>query len=137
MGTLHLEIVTPEKVVVSQEVNTVVAPGSLGEFGVLEGHVPFLTGIEPGELRYATGSESVNLAVTSGFAEVSENKVSILVDAAERVQNIDVGRAKKAMERARERLSKDRASNKDIDFMRAEAALKRAVARIKVVEKTK
>jgi F-type H+-transporting ATPase subunit epsilon len=137
MGTLQLEIVTPEKIVVSREVNSVVAPGSLGEFGVLEGHVPFLTGIESGELRYATVSESVHLAVTSGFAEVSENKVSILVDAAERLEDIDIDRARRAMERARERLSKDRASNKDIDFMRAEVALKRAVARIKVVEKNK
>jgi F-type H+-transporting ATPase subunit epsilon len=135
MGTLQLEIVTPEKIVVSREVDSVVAPGSLGEFGVLEGHVPFLTGIQPGELRYAAGSESVHLAVTSGFAEVSQNKVSILVDAAERFEEIDIDRARRAMERARERLSKDRGTNKDIDFMRAEVALKRAVARIKVAEK--
>ena len=137
MGTLQLEIVTPEKVVVSQEVNSIVAPGSLGEFGVLEGHVPFLTGIEPGELRYAMGSETVHLAVTSGFAEVSENKVSVLVDAAESVQDIDLDRARRAMERARERLSKDRSDNKDIDFPRAEAALKRALTRMRVAEKTK
>jgi len=137
MGTLQLEIVTPEKVVVSREVNSVVAPGSLGEFGVLEGHVPFLTGIEPGELRYTAGSESAHLAVTSGFAEVLENKVSILVDAAEGLEDIDVERARKAMERARERLSKDRAGNKDIDFIRAEAALKRAITRLKVAEKAK
>jgi len=137
MGTLQLEIVTPEKVVVSQKVNGVVAPGSLGEFGVLEGHVPFLTGIEPGELRYTTGSETEHLSVTNGFAEVSENKVSILVDAAEKPEDIDLERARRAMERARERLSKDRVSSKDIDFTRAEAALRRAVARIRVAEKGK
>lgn len=135
MGTLQLEIVTPEKVVVSQEVNSVVAPGSLGEFGVLEGHVPFLTGIEPGELRYSSASKTEHLSVTSGFAEVSENKVSILVDAAERAEEIDLDRARKAMERARERLAKDRATFKDIDFSRAEAALRRAIARIRVAQK--
>jgi F-type H+-transporting ATPase subunit epsilon len=132
MGTLHLEIVTPEKVVVSQEVNSVVAPGSLGEFGVLEGHVPFLTGIEPGALRYSVGSKTEYLSVTSGFAEVSENKVSILVDAAELAGEIDLDRARKAMERARERLAKDRTKEKDIDFLRAEAALRRAIVRIRV-----
>jgi F-type H+-transporting ATPase subunit epsilon len=135
MGTLYLEIVTPERVVVSQEVNSVVAPGSEGEFGVLEGHVPFLTGIEPGALRYSGGSETVHLSVTKGFVEVSENKVSFLVDAAEKAEDIDVDRARKAMERARERLSRDRATVEDIDFSRAEAALGRAVARIRVAEK--
>lgn len=137
MGKVQLEIVTPEKVVVSQAVNIVVAPGSMGEFGVLEGHVPFLTGIEPGELRYTIGPETQHLSVSSGFAEVSSNKVSILVDAAEMAEHIDVERARMAMERARNRLSKDRAANRDIDFSRAEAALKRAVVRIKVAERRK
>jgi len=134
MGSLFLEVVTPEKVVVSQEADIVVAQGSLGEFGVLPGHVPFLTGILPGELRYTTGGKTEYLAVTTGFAEVSDNKVSILVDAAERAEEIDVERARKAMERARERLSKDRGTP-DIDFHRAEMALKRAIARIRVAEK--
>jgi F-type H+-transporting ATPase subunit epsilon len=75
------------------------------------------------------------LAVTAGFAEVFKNNVSILVDAAERVSEIDVERAMKAMERAKERLSHDR-SDKDIDFTRAESALRRAVTRLKVVQKT-
>lgn len=134
MGNLYLEVVTPERVVVSQQVEIVVAPGSLGEFGVLEGHVPFLTGILPGELRYTAEGKTEHLAVTTGFAEVSDNKVSVLVDAAERASEIDVERARKAMERAKERLSKDRGTP-DIDFQRAEAALRRAIARIKVAEK--
>jgi len=134
MGTVYLEVVTPERVVVSQQVETVVAPGSIGEFGVLEGHVPFLTGILPGELRYTTSGKTEYLAVTTGFAEVSDNKVSVLVDAAEKAQEIDVERARKAMERAKERLSKDRGTP-DIDFLRAELALKRAIARIKVAQK--
>ncbi|MDY6880290.1 MAG: F0F1 ATP synthase subunit epsilon [Thermodesulfobacteriota bacterium] len=135
MGKLHLEIITPEKVAVSEEVESVVAPGSLGEFGVLEGHVPFLSGILPGEIHYTSGGKLAYLAVTTGFVEISNDRVSILVDAAERVQDIDLDRARKAMERARARLSGDRGSE-DIDYVRAEAALKRAIARIKVAEKT-
>jgi F-type H+-transporting ATPase subunit epsilon len=136
MGNLFLEVVTPARVVVRRDVDMVVAPGSEGEFGVLPGHVTFLTGIVPGKLKYDAGSETESLAVTTGFAEVSGNKVSVLVDAAERAGEIDPDRAKRAMERARERLSMDR-SLKDIDFMRAESALKRAVARLKVVQEVK
>ncbi|MBW1850566.1 MAG: F0F1 ATP synthase subunit epsilon [Deltaproteobacteria bacterium] len=134
MGKLHLEVVTPAKITVSQDVDMVVAPGSLGEFGVLEGHVPFLSGIVPGELRYTVDDEVEHLAVASGFAEVSNDNISILVDAAEKVRDIDIDRAKKAMERASERLEKDRGTE-DIDFVRAEAALKRAMVRIRVVAK--
>ena len=134
MGKLFLEIVTPEKTVVSQEVDTVVAPGTEGEFGVLPGHIHFLSGIVPGELRYDTGTTKEIMAVTTGFAEVSNDKVSILVEAAEKAQNIDKERARQAMERASERLAKDRGTE-DIDFIRAEMALKRAIMRIKVAEK--
>ena len=134
MGRLFLEIVTPEKIVVSQEVDSVVAPGSDGEFGVLPGHIHFLTGIVPGELRYNTDTGKESMAVTTGFAEVSNDKVSILVDAAEKTSEIDAERARKAMERARERLGKDRRAE-DIDTLRAEAALRRAIVRIRIVEK--
>jgi F-type H+-transporting ATPase subunit epsilon len=134
MAKLHLEVVTPEKVMVSQEVDIVVAPGSLGEFGVLEGHVPFLTGILPGEMRYTSGGQTEYLAVTTGFAEVSKDRVSVLVDAAEMAQEIDLDRARESMERARQRLEKERGAE-DVDHIRAEAALKRAIARIKVAKK--
>ncbi len=136
MGELLLEVVTPEKVVVSENVDMVVAPGSLGEFGVLSEHVPFLTGIVPGELRYTSGNQKESLSVAAGFAEVSNNRVSVLVNAAEMVHDIDMERAHRAMERAKERLSKDRGTE-DIDFLRAEAALKRALVRIKVTEGAK
>ena len=134
MGRLYLEVVTPEQVMVSQEVDTVVAPGTEGEFGVLPGHIHFLSGIVPGELRYNAGAATERMAVTAGFAEVSNDKVSILVDAAEKAGNIDVERARKAIERARERLAKGR-SAEDVDFVRAEVALRRAIARVKLVEK--
>ena len=136
MAGLYLELVTPEKVLVSQEVEIVVAPGSLGEFGVLPGHIPFLSGIVPGELRFTADGKTEYFAVTTGFAEVSKNKVSVLVDAAERATDIDLERARRAMERARQRLSKER-GEPDIDFERAQAALQRAIARIRVAEKVK
>jgi F-type H+-transporting ATPase subunit epsilon len=135
MGTLQLEVVTPEKVLVSRTVEIVVAPGSQGEFGVLEGHVPFLTGLVPGEMRYTAGGKTERFLVTHGFVEVSENKVSVLVDAAERSADIDLDRARQALERAQKRLALERGAP-DVDFLRAEAALKRAIARIKVGEKT-
>jgi F-type H+-transporting ATPase subunit epsilon len=135
MGTVHLEVVTPEKVVVSQAVEIVVAPGTMGEFGVLEGHVPFLSGIQPGELRFGSGTERDILAVTTGFAEVSGDKVSILVDAAEKPYEIDVDRARRAMERAKERLAQR--EREDVDFVRAESALRRSLIRLKIAEKAK
>jgi F-type H+-transporting ATPase subunit epsilon len=136
MEKLHLEVITPEKVIVNKDVESVVAPGFLGEFGVLQEHILFLSGIVPGELRYTTGDKTKSLAVTSGFAEVSNNKVSVLVDAAERSHDIDLERSHRAIERAKERLAKDRGTE-DIDFQRAEASLKRAIARIKVAEKAR
>ena len=134
MGRLYLEVVTPEKVLVSQEVDTVVAPGIEGEFGILPGHVLFLSGLVPGELRYTSGSEVDSMIVTTGFAEVSDDKVSVLVDAAERIGDIDIERARQAMERAKARLAKERGTE-DTDFVRAELALKRAIARVKAVDK--
>ena len=133
MGTLHLEVITPEKVVVSQEVDTVVAPGTEGEFGVLPSHINFLSGIVPGELRFSSGDKKEYLAVTTGFAEVLSDRVSVLVETAEKSREIDIERAQEAIERAKQRLAKDRASE-DIDFIRAEAALERAISRIKVAK---
>jgi len=134
MAVLHLEVVTPEKVLVSREVDTVVAPGTEGEFGILPGHIPFLSGILPGELRYEAEGKKELLAVAEGFSEVSEDRVSVLVDAAERATEIDLERARNALDRARERLARERGAE-DVDFLRAEAALRRALIRIKVAEK--
>lgn len=134
MAKLFLEVVTPDQVVVSEEADMVVAPGTEGEFGVLPGHVLFLSGIVPGELRYTSGSKKESLAVTTGFAEVSNDKVSILVDAAERASDIDIERARRAIERARQRLAKERGAE-DVDFRRAEGALQRAIIRLKIAEK--
>ncbi len=134
MARLNLEVVTPEKIVVSEDIDTMVAPGSLGEFGILEGHAPFLTGIIPGELRYSLNDKAQYISVTSGFAEISNDKISVLVDAAEMSHEIDAERAAAARDRAQQRLA-DKSKKEDIDFLRAEIALKRALMRIKVSEK--
>lgn len=136
MRKLTLEIVTPDKLVASEEVDMVIAPGVLGEFGVLEGHIPFLSGIDPGELRFTIDDKTEHYVITNGFAEISDNKVSILVDAAEKSEKIDLNRAQKALERAKERLAMER-TTEGIDFARAELAFKRATARIMVAEKVK
>ena len=134
MACLFLELVTPDNILVSTEVDEVYASGSLGIFGVLPGHIPLLSGIVPGEVRYKIGSNCESFAVTAGFAEVLDNKVSILVDAAESAQNIDIERAKDSLKRAQERISESR-QNKDIDLHRAEVSLQRAFNRIKIARK--
>ena len=129
---IMLQIVTPEKVVVSEEAQIVASPGSLGEFGVLAGHTPFLTNLKTGVIRYtdAKGTEQL-VFVNGGFAEALPDKVTVLAESAERKRDIDLERAKAAMERAQKRLEEDR-SKGDIDFVRARAALERALVRIKL-----
>jgi len=134
MALIYLEVVTPEKVVVSREVDTVVIPGTEGEFGILPGHIPFLSGVLPGELRYEAEGKKEFMALAEGFAEISNDRVSVLVDAAEKAVEIDIERARGALERAEERLAKERGAE-DVDFIRAEAALKRAINRLKVAKK--
>ena len=131
--TIRLEIVTPEKAVVSEEAQIVMAPGILGEFGVLTGHTPFMTTLKMGAVHYRTtdGAERF-VFVSGGFAEALPDKVTILAESAERRVDIDLERAQSALSRARERLAREDA--KDIDFERARAALERALFRVKLAE---
>lgn len=131
---LELEVVTPDRMVVKEEVDIVMAQGELGEFGILPNHIPFLTTLQTGELRYRKDNQLEYLAVTGGFAEVSGNKVTILAEASERAKEIDVERAKRAKERAERRLAQAR-TEAAIDYARAEAALKRALVRINIADK--
>ncbi len=134
-GNIRLEIVTPEKNVVSEEAQIVAAPGTLGEFGVLIGHTPFLTTLKTGILHYtaADGKERF-VFVNGGFAEALPDKVTILAESAERRRDIDPERAKAAQERAQKRLDEER-SESDIDFARAQTALERSVLRIRLAGK--
>ncbi len=131
-GNIKLEVVTPDKAVVSEEVQIVMAPGSLGEFGVLIGHTPFLTTLKTGIIRYtdAQGTEQY-VFVNGGFAEALPDKVTVLAESAERSSELDLERAKAALERAEKRLAEDR-SRENIDFNRARASLERATVRIQL-----
>lgn len=132
-GNIRLEVVTPEKYVVDEEVQIAVAPGSLGEFGVLIGHTPFLTTLKTGEMHYTDVSGAQRYVfVSGGFAEALPDKVTVLAESAERRKDIDLDRAKAAMARAQERLAQPQAD--DIDFNRAKAALERALHRIRLCE---
>jgi F-type H+-transporting ATPase subunit epsilon len=130
---LELEVVTPDRLVVSETVDIVMANGAWGEFGILPNHIPFLTPLQPGELRYRKDNKLEYLAVTGGFTEVSKNKVTVLAETAEKAREIDIDRAKRARERAEKRLAQAKAE--DIDYARAEMALKKAILRLRVVEK--
>ena len=127
---LLLEIVTPQGLVFSEEVDEVTASGSEGEFGVLPGHVPFVTTLKIGMLTCKKGTEGKFFFVNWGYAEVGGEKVMVLADSAERSEEIDVERAKAAMKRAEERLKKA----EEIDFTRAESSLERAVTRVQIAE---
>jgi F-type H+-transporting ATPase subunit epsilon len=131
MAQLLLEIVTPDKLVLSQDVDYVGAPGLLGEFGVMANHIPFLSALGIGSLMYKLGGKANYVFVSGGFAEVSGNKVTILAEVAERPEDIDVERAKKAQDRAKQRLERER---EKVDFARAQAAIQRAMYRMKVRE---
>ena len=130
---IKLEVVTPERAVVDEDVQMVVAPGALGEFGVMAGHTTFLTTLKVGTIRYtdASGKERY-VFVSGGFAEALPDKVTILAESAERRKNIDLARAKDALQRAEKRLAEDR-SKEDIDHIRAKLALERALQRIKLL----
>ena len=127
---LTLEITTPMRLVVSDTVDEVIAPGVEGYFGVLPGHAPFLTTLGVGVLTYRIGRDEFHLAMSGGFAEVRNDKVIILADSAERPDEIDRARADRARERAERRIGGR--SDEEIDFVRCQAALTRALTRLQV-----
>lgn len=130
MGTLQLEVVTPDKTVVSAEVEMAVCPGVEGEFGVLPQHVSLLSALKIGELRYRAGGKDENVFISGGFADVNNNVLTVLVESAELAADIDAARAQAAKERAERRLA---GQEEEVDLTRAEAALQRAVTRLHVV----
>jgi F-type H+-transporting ATPase subunit epsilon len=129
---IRLEVVTPEKSVVSESAQIVMGPGTMGEFGVLSGHTPFMTTLKVGALKYKDESGRERFVfVSGGFAEALPDRVTVLAESAERRKDIDVQRAKEAAERAEKRLQ---SAGKDIDFVRAKAALLRAISRLQLAE---
>jgi len=127
-----LEIVTPERQVVSERVDALRAPGIAGEFGVLPSHERFITGLDTGMLRYRIAGETdwAELSVSSGLVEVLADRVIVLAQTAETAQDVDIVRAETALERARERLKNPQ---DETDVERALEALKRSTVRLEAV----
>lgn len=132
MPDIRLDVVTAERMVYSDDVDMVVAPGFAGQLGILPHHTPLMTSLLPGELRIKKGGEEISLVISGGFLEVRPDKVVVLADTAERADEIDVERAEAARRRAQERLSQERELG--IDGARAEASLRRSLARLRVAE---
>lgn len=131
MPAFALEVVTPERVAYAGQVSSLQAPGSEGSFGVLAGHLPLLTSLQIGRLRFVeAGGSAVQMAISGGFVEVGRTQVAVLAEAAERLEEIDVERAEASRQRAEERLA--RAQEEQVDVARAQAALARAVNRIRI-----
>ncbi len=131
---LTLEVVTPERSLVSEQVDEVQLPGAEGYFGVLPGHTPLLATLQVGELWYRIGQEKHYLAVAFGFAEVLPDRVTVLAQIAERPEDIDVPRAEAARKRAEERIARPQA---DIDFERARIAMMKSLIRLQVAARAR
>ena len=130
---IRLDIVTPDHLVAHDAVTAVTLPGKNGYLGILPGHAPLLTELAPGDLEYTSGGNQHALAVNWGFAEVLGDRVIVLVQSAERAEEIDVERAEKAKARAEERLK--RFNDPQVDMERARKALARAIARLEAAHK--
>ena len=127
--TLELEIVTPDRLVVREQVDEVQIPGKAGYLGVLPGHAPLITELAIGELSYRSAAGTVYLAVAGGFAEVLPDKVTLLAETAERAEEIDVRRAQDAKARAENALAQ---ASADLDYDATLATLSRATVRLEV-----
>jgi F-type H+-transporting ATPase subunit epsilon len=126
---IDLKIVTPDRLIVHEQVDEVEIPGAEGYFGVLPGHTPLLAALAVGELWYRKGPDKFFLSLAFGFAEVLPDRVTILARLAERAEEIDVARAEAAKQRAEERLIQ---SKSDIDYERARIALTKSLMRLQV-----
>jgi F-type H+-transporting ATPase subunit epsilon len=132
---LTLEVVTPDRALVTEQVDEVELPGADGYFGVLPGHTPLLASLKVGELWYRIGQETRYLSVAFGFVEVLPDHVTVLAQIAERAQDIDVARAEAAKKRAEDRIA--RSAQADIDFERARVALMKALIRLQVASRAR
>ncbi len=132
-STFHLEIITPEKILVSDEVDSVEVPGAYGEFQVLAGHTPFLTSLKTGSVTLIKGIKKSYLSISGGYFEVMPEKATILAQTAESADEIDNARAEAAQKRAQKRID-DEQNDESIDVNRAKLALMRAINRISVAE---
>ena len=126
---IELQVLTPDRGIIRDQVDEVEIPGSEGYFGVLPGHRPMLASLSVGELWYRKGEEKYYLSISFGFAEVLPDRVTILAKLAERAEDIDIHRAQAALKRAEERLTRPQS---DIDYERARVALTKSLMRLQV-----
>ena len=133
MDRLLLEIVTPDRVVLKEEVDYVSLPGVEGDFGVLPEHIPYFAALKAAWMHYVIDGKISYICLSGGFAEVANNKIQVLVDTAELASEIDPGRAEAARLRAEQRLQKAKLDS-EINIKRAEAALGRAITRLRSVK---
>jgi F-type H+-transporting ATPase subunit epsilon len=133
-GKILLEVVTPERQLLSQQVDEVIAPGSEGEFGVLPGHCHFLSTLKIGELRYRVGDQTSHMAILWGYAEVTPTKVTVMAEIAEKAEDIDVERATAKVEEAERRLQQGGLPS---EVKEAQISLEKARLRKKIAERTR
>jgi F-type H+-transporting ATPase subunit epsilon len=133
MPSIAIDILTPERRVLQAQADSVVIPSVDGELGILAGHTPLVAQLQPGEIRMRSGDDTQIFAVSGGFVEVQNNHVVILAETAEMSHEIDAERARQSAERAKAAL---RAPAPGVDIAQAEAALRRALARLRAVEAT-
>src|SRR5436309_394036 len=129
---IKLDVVTPERLVVSAEAESAQIPGQAGYLGIVPGHAPLISALRPGTLEYVADGKTFRMAVSAGYVEVLPNKVSVLAETAEKMEEIDVQRAQTSRKRAEERL---RSAAKDIEMERAMISLERAMARLQTAGK--
>ena len=134
---LALEIVTPDRAIVHEQVDEVQAPGAAGYFGVLPGHTPMLALLQVGVLWYRKGTEKIYFSIAFGFAEVLPDRVRLLAQFAERAEDIDLRRAEDAKRRAEEHLQAAKTGASDVDMERARVALIKALSRLQVATKAR
>lgn len=131
---LHLDIITPTKTIFSEDIDEVIAPTTTGYIGILPHHIPLLSEIAEGELTVKKGTTTQNIAITGGFLEVANNKVTILADYAVRSEDVEIEKAESAKRRA-EQLLKEKLSERD--FAQVEGELRRSLLELKVSKRRK
>jgi len=132
MPKLHFKIITPDKIVFDQEIESLTLPTTEGEITILPNHIPLITAIKPGEIMIKQEGKTHHMAVMGGFLEISDNKISLMAEAAELAEEIDERRADEAKERAKKAVSE---AKDQIEFADATAALERSLSRIKVAHR--
>lgn len=132
MNKLHFQIITPDKVAFSDEINQLTLPTIEGEITILPNHIPLVTAIKPGTITIKKENETHHMAVMGGFLEISDNKIRLMAEAAELAEEIDERRAEEARQRAQKAVSE---AKDQVEFADATAALERSISRIKVAQR--